>query len=283
MPHIAFATFGEVPGIGDDDAPAANILNSAGVAVSPVVWDDPKTNWRAFDAVVIRSTWDYHLRPQQYTDWINRLAAAEVPLWNPPAAVLDNLHKSYLTRLPSAVPTECLAAGSSCELRTVLNRLGCDQAVVKPAVSAGAAATWRASRAVADEQRFEEQLRGVDVLVQPYLPEVESPGEWSLVYFHRQYSHAVLKQPADGDFRVQEHLGGRSVPATAPADLIRQGEAILATVPGPLLYARVDGVERDGQLILTELEITEPYLYLGLADGAAERFARAILDVLAPR
>jgi len=280
MPHIAFATYREIPEIGLDDAPVADALRRVGVAVSPAVWDDATIDWQNFDAVVIRSTWDYLSQPTEYAAWVRQFASSGTKLWNPVAAILGNLHKSYLATLPGAVPTEYVPAGSERRLGTILTDRGWPEAVVKPAISAGAVGTWRTSRIALDEQRFAGQVRTADVLVQPYLAEVETVGEWSLVFFHGRFSHAVLKRPATGDFRVQEHLGGCSALAEASVELITQAEAALAAVGQPLLYARVDGVERGGRLLLTEMEITEPYLFLRLADGAAERFAAAILEVL---
>jgi hypothetical protein len=100
------------------------------------------------------------------------------------------------------------------------------------------------------------------------------------VFLGGEYSHAVLKRPAGGDFRVQEHLGGNSAPAVADQTLIDQGLSALAAAGQPLLYARVDGVAREGQLLLTELEIIEPSLFLSLAPGAGQRFAKAIVRLL---
>jgi glutathione synthase/RimK-type ligase-like ATP-grasp enzyme len=172
--------------------------------------------------------------------------------------------------------------GHQPDLKAVLERRGWDEAVVKPAVAVGSHGAWRTARAAtaADQPRFAGQLGARDVLVQPFLPEVVSQGEWSLVFFGGEYSHAVLKRPAEGDFRVQEHLGGSSVPAEADQALVDQGRSALAAVGQPLLYARVDGVERDGQLVLTELEIIEPSLFLGLAPGAGQQFAEAIVRQL---
>jgi glutathione synthase/RimK-type ligase-like ATP-grasp enzyme len=180
------------------------------------------------------------------------------------------------------VPTEYLTAGDRPDLKTVLARRGWDEAVIKPAVAVGSHGAWRTSRATAeaDQPRFAGQLGTRDVLVQPFLPEVTSQGEWSLVFLGGEYSHAVLKRPARGDFRVQEHLGGSSAPAAADQGLIDQGLWALDAVGQPLLYARVDGVERDGQLVLTELEIIEPSLFLGLAPAAGQRFAEVIVRLV---
>lgn len=152
----------------------------------------------------------------------------------------------------------------------------------KPAISLNAFGTWRTSlnTAVLDEKQFAEQVGTQDLLVQPYLPEITSKGEWSLIFFRGQYSHAVLKRPLAGDFRVQREFGGEAIPAAPTADLIQQGKSILSIVPQDLLYARVDGIERDGRLVLIELEINEPLLFIKSSAGAADRFADAISSVL---
>ena len=286
MPSVAFATYDQEPGISADDTLAADVLALAGVTVTGAVWDDPGVDWPAFDAVVIRSTWDYPLKAEQFERWLRSLAALSSRLWNPPGPVLWNTNKRYLLDLAgrgvNAVPTEYLTAGDRPDLKAVLERRGWHEAVVKPAVAVGSHGAWRTSRAAAeaDQPRFAGQLGARDVLVQPFLPEVTSRGEWSLVFLGGEYSHAVLKRPAEGDFRVQEHLGGSSSPAQADRALVEQAQSALAAVGQPLLYARVDGVERDGQLVLTELEIIEPSLFLGLAPAAGQRFAAAIVRLL---
>src|SRR5262245_52990153 len=286
MPSVAFATYDQEPGISADDALTAEVLERAGVAVTPAVWDDPGVDWSAFDAVVIRSTWDYHLKAEQFKRWLRRFAASGASLWNPPGPALWNMNKRYLLDLAgrgvNAVPTEYLRAGDRPDLKTVLERRGWDEAVVKPAVAVGSHGAWRTARATAeaDQPRFAGQLGARDVLVQPFLPEVTSRGEWSLVFLGGEYSHAVLKRPASGDFRVQEHLGGSLAPADADQVLIDEGLSALDAVGQPLLYARMDGVERDGRLVLTELEIIEPSLFLGLVPGAGQRFAEAIVRLL---
>jgi glutathione synthase/RimK-type ligase-like ATP-grasp enzyme len=286
MPSVAFATYGLEPGITADDALAAAVLGRAGVTVTPAVWDDPGVDWSAFDAVAIRSTWDYYLKADQFERWLRTFTPSGTRLWNPPRPVLWNMNKRYLLDLAgrgvNAVPTEYLTAGDRPDLKTVLERRGWDEAVVKPAVAVGSHGAWRTSRATAtaDQAAFAGQLGARDVLVQPFLAEVASAGEWSFVFLGGEYSHAVLKRPAGGDFRVQEHLGGSSSPAQADRALVEQAQSALAAVGQPLLYARVDGVERDGQFVLTELEIIEPSLFLGLAPGAGQRFAEAIVRLL---
>jgi glutathione synthase/RimK-type ligase-like ATP-grasp enzyme len=269
-----------------DDRLAAEVLRSRGVAVASAVWDDPAVDWSRYAGVVIRSTWDYHHRQDEYEDWLQRCATGGVKLWNPPAAVLANMNKRYLSELAErgvdVVPTEHLDIRHGQGLREMLQRRGWDEAVVKPAVSASAYRTWRTSLLTADRDQpaFEEDTSRHEVLVQPHIEEIATHGEWSLVFFGGKYSHATIKRPAAGDFRVQEELGGSAAAAHPPEHLIHAARHILSISPSPLLYARVDGVERAGRFMLMELEINEPYLFLAMASDAAARFADAIEAVL---
>jgi hypothetical protein len=149
-------------------------------------------------------------------------------------------------------------------------------------VSASAHGTWRTSLSHADrdQETFDAQLSAGDVLVQELAPEVTDDGEWSLVFFGGVWSHAVLKRPAPGDFRVQEELGGTPRPERPHPTLVEQAARIVASLPVPPAYARVDGILRDGSFLLMELELIEPALYLGTSDVAADRFAEAVLGSL---
>jgi glutathione synthase/RimK-type ligase-like ATP-grasp enzyme len=285
MPHVAFVTYQQSPAITADDQLAACELRTHGIQVTPVVWDAPTINWSHFDCVVIRSAWDYHLKADRYVAWLQSFRGKQT-LWNPAPAVLDNISKQYLLSLAAqgfeVVPTVMQTAGDGLSLSAALSRCQWDDVVIKPAVSASGRGTWRTSHATIgdDEARFAEQVQEQDVLIQPYIPEIATAGEWSLVFIDGRYSHAALKRPARGEFRVQLHLGGMTERAEPGAQLIAHAEAILATIPHPLLYARVDGIERCGRLLLMELEINEPFLFLGYAEQAAEKLARGIVNRL---
>ena len=123
-------------------------------------------------------------------------------------------------------------------------------------------------------------LAEADTLVQEYLPEIESGGEWSFVHLGGEFSHAVRKRPIRGDFRVQEQFGGRAEAELPAPDLVRQAGRAIAAIDSPWLYARVDAVERAGLLMLMELELVEPSLFLSSAPDAARRFADAIEKML---
>ena len=135
---------------------------------------------------------------------------------------------------------------------------------VKPAVSASAYGTWRTSveTAVSEQARWDDEVIRQSLLVQPFADEIVTSGEWSVVFFGGGQAHAVLKKPAAGDFRVQEELGGRPTAQIRRPRSSSRRAACSCQVAGPLLYARVDGVERDGVFHLMELEVNEPFLSL---------------------
>lgn len=279
--RIAFVTWRGLPGLSADDRLAAAAVASRGARVEPAVWDDPRKDWSAYEAVVVRSTWDYHHRPAEFVQWIARLEAAGVRVWNPPALLRWNLDKHYLAELGgqgvAVVPTRTVPQHSGASLPAALASAGWDEAVVKPAVSASAHETWRTSRARAerDAARFAALVHAGDVLVQPYLHAIEQ-GEWSLCFLGGRYSHAVLKRPRHGDFRVQSELGGEVLVARPEPGLVARAEEIVARLPAPWLYARVDACEVNGALVLMELELIEPTLFFHADLSAPTRFAQAL-------
>jgi glutathione synthase/RimK-type ligase-like ATP-grasp enzyme len=151
--------------------------------------------------------------------------------------------------------------------------------VLKPAVSASGHKTSLFTAAdLPAGGKLAELMGGEDFLVQQFIPEIETRGEISFIYVDGKFSHAVLKRPGKGDFRVQIEHGGSAEAFIPPAWLLEEADAIARAVPQvrESLYCRLDAVDQSGSLILMELELIEPELFLGLAEGAAERFAEAI-------
>lgn len=287
-PRIAIASCDEWKSRAHDDGLLASALKERGAEVSIESWSDGSIDWLAFERVVIRSTWDYHHRVDEFRAWLRLFEAGPRRLLNPAAAVLGNLDKRYLLDLAAqgvaVVPTVRLEPGATEGLAEVAGAQGWEAVVVKPSVSASADGTWRcdATRFADEEERFVTQLREQALLVQPYLKEIEAAGEWSLVFLGGELSHALVKTPASGDFRVQEEHGGDQHVVEPPAGLVGDARELLTATEGKvgdrLTYARVDGVERDGRLLLMELEINEPGLFLELVPEAAGRFADVILS-----
>ena len=281
--RIAFVTCAQVPGLSADDLLAVAELSRRGAEVEPAVWDDPGVRWSRYDRVVIRSCWDYHHRVDEFLSWLDRMEAEKVPLWNPARVVRGNVDKAYLDGLAAAglpvVPTAHLERGAAVDLAVLLDERGWREAVIKPSISASAFRTLRAGRgeAAAAQRELDALLAGSGVLIQPFLAEIQTRGEWSLIFLRGEYSHAILKLPGAGDFRVQQELGGSADAASPAPALIEQARAVVAKIPGPWLYARVDGVEIGGVFTLMELELIEPSLFLVSDREAPARFADAIL------
>ncbi len=280
-PHVAFATGRKWHRLTEEDQLAADHLRRHGWQVTPACWDDRKVDWRAFDAVVIRSCWDYHLRPDEFQAWLESLATERCSVWNPVPLLVWNRRKTYLEELRGAgvetVPTIFLAAGSTADLGELMDRLGAAELVIKPTVSASAHGLWTVSAGDSDSRdRLQKDLRTQELMVQPLLGEVRETGEWSLMFFGGEFSHAVRKVPKAGDIRVQEELGGTVTAETPPPALVEAARQVLAQVDGPTLYARVDLIEIDGRGVLMELELIEPWLFFQHDAGSYERFRQAL-------
>lgn len=286
---IALATSAKVPELTDDDRLLVDALAAAGVRAEPAVWTDSQLDWRKYAGVVIRSTWDYHLKHEEFLSWLDRLSGAGVPVWNTPALVKWNSEKTYLRELADAgvaiVPTRWLECGDVFSLADVFRDTGWDEAVVKPGISASAHDTWRVSAepSAADESEFARMVGRDRVLVQPFIREVQTEGEWSLLFYGGSYSHSVIKRPASRDFRVQREHGGTSERLEPPAHVIDAAARALAAAEhgrAATLYARVDGCVVDSSFVLMELELIEPDLFLREHAYAPSRLAAALVRAI---
>ena len=285
---IAFATHEKLAELTPSDQAAAEELGRRGAAVTPVPWS-AGSDWRRFDAVVIRATWDYHTRPAEFRRWLQSLQEQRVSLWNPAPLALWNLHKGYLRDLERAgvavVPTAWVSSSAEfSSLERLVRERGWKDAVVKPAVSASAHRTWRTSGPVTegDEKQFRALVAAGDVMVQPLIESLVREGEWSFVFLGGHFTHAVLKRAAPDEFRVQSNFGGSVTRLDPPEEWVRQAGSVLEAVPGPWLYARVDGCIVDRRFVLVELEMLEPDLFLNYEPGAPARFADSLLRLAQP-
>jgi glutathione synthase/RimK-type ligase-like ATP-grasp enzyme len=292
LPRVAFATSGAYASGSDDDRRLVAPLAARGLHAEPVVWNDPAVAWTRYAAVVLRSTWDYHLDPLPFLAWIARLEAAGVLLLNPAAVVRWNADKRYLRDLEARgipiVPTELIAKGDARPLTTLAAARGWERVVVKPAVSASAHETWLSAAPIApaDEMRYSAQDATHGLLVQEFVSAIRTEGEWSLQFFNARFSHAVRKLPRAGDYRVQGEHGGVSKREAPEAWLVAAARAVFDALPFPAAacaYARVDGVATGGRFLLMELELVEPSLFLAQDPRAAERFAATIEDRVTAR
>ena len=283
---IALATCAEVPGLDEEGRLLRSALVRSGIDAEPAVWDDPAIHWESYELVLLRSTWDYHLRPDEFLAWAGGLGSRLV---NPLALLEWNAHKRYLHELESwglpAVPTGFIAPGESWELP------GEGEFVVKPATSAGSKDTARYRPGDEAAARHVEALlaAGREAMVQPYLSAVDTSAETALVFLGGELSHAMRKGPLlelgqgleQGLFRPEEMSRREPTPEQVAA-----GAAVVAAVGeriGEPLYARVDLLDSDaGDPVVLELELIEPSLFLDYAPGSAQALADAIVARLPP-
>lgn len=266
-------------------------LSALGIDARARAWDDETVDWTQPAAVVVRSTWDYHRRPEEFVRWVEHVAQS-TRLENRADVLAWNIDKRYLVDLDHAglpvidtVFIDASSGGPDDPLTIArLEALGQGRdLVVKPAVSAGSNDTRRHdSRDSAKRHVQELRAQGRTVMVQPYLDRVDTDSETGLVYLDGSYSHAFSKGPmlADpgrsvGDLYLAEKIDARR-PTDAQRDL---GDRVMAWLEkrwGRLLYARIDMLPTDDGPVVIEIELTEPSLYLHLDTGAAARFAEAI-------
>ncbi len=260
-----------------DDELAIEPLARRGWEVETISWRQPFVDWDYYDAVVIRTTWDYQRDPQAFINVLRQIEASDARLENPLEIVRWNLDKSYLRSLESdevaIVPTLWERTYDAESFRAWQQELGTDELIIKPTVSATAEFTYRLSE-------FHPSIAPVFAerafLIQPFIKSVADEGEYSLFYFAGEFSHAIVKTPKPGDFRVQEEHGGEIVPFSPDAEMLETGRFVFDMISPTPLYARVDLIRGvDGRLLLMELELIEPALYLRMDPAAPERFAAA--------
>jgi glutathione synthase/RimK-type ligase-like ATP-grasp enzyme len=258
--------------------PQAAALEAAGCSVTAVPWTEAD-DLSDYDLTLPLVAWGYHL---DYARWLALLDRAERESWtmiNPPDLLRWNGDKAYLTELADAgVPTVPTLAVENCcdaDVEEARRRFASDWLVIKPPISASAAGTHR----LGPHDDLPSDSIGRPMIIQPLIEEISRTGEFSLMLFDGQYSHAVVKRPAAGDFRVQEYHGGATLPCTSPPPgAIELAQAALAAAPAPACYARVDIVPDDeGTLRIMELELIEPSLFLDHAQDGGASFTRAIL------
>jgi glutathione synthase/RimK-type ligase-like ATP-grasp enzyme len=279
--RIAIATCAAYEDLKADDRLLREALAAQGIEAPAVAWDDEGADWGSFDACLVRSTWDYHDKHEDFLAWTRRVTVA-TPLWNPAETIAWNIDKTYLRELGEAgvpiVPTVWLGRGTDADLDAILTERGWGEAVVKPSVDLGAHNLSRVRSGGDDGQTaLENVLARHDAMVQPFLPSLEANGELSLIYIEGQFTHAVRKRPAPGDFRVQGIWGGTATAEKPSPEELEIGARTIQPLEATPLYARVDLVsDLSGKPCLIELELIEPNLYLTESPATAAVLAQAV-------
>ncbi|WP_448565834.1 ATP-grasp domain-containing protein [Thalassotalea ganghwensis] len=270
------------------EAPLAGL----GWQVSTVSWRNRNVSWSEFEAVIIRTPWDYQEDPQAFLAVLQEIEQSTAHLENALDIVRWNIDKRYLRELAQLgvkiVPTSWQLARKHVALTTdELSQFFADvnqsQIIIKPTVSANADNTFWLTKDNANTQidNLNEAFSHRDFMVQPFVDSVVKEGEYSLFYFNGHYSHAILKTPKQGDFRVQEEHGGQLSLVTPEQSLLTAANKTLSAIKQLFqtpLYARVDFVRFDNDFALMEAELIEPSLYFNMDKQSASRFAHAFVE-----
>jgi hypothetical protein len=283
--RVAFLTLSDPTGFVMYDDLAILPLARRGWQVETLPWNRPGVDWRRYDLVVIRSTWDYQHHAEQFLGVLTTIEQCGVRLENGSEIARWNMAKTYLRELAGRgieiVPTfwrEALAPG---ELVPLFEELRSDEAVIKPVMSGNAEGAWRLDAVSVREKaaEIEAYFARRPLMLQPFERGIVEEGEFSMIYLNGAHSHSVLKVPKRGDFRVQEEHGSEIVPIVPEPALLAAGNAAIAAIGEKLLYARADFVRSDEAFRLMELELVEPSIYLRTDAGAPDRFAGAIASL----
>jgi len=254
----------------------AAVLAESGAAIDAVPWTEAG-DLGGYDLILPLVAWGYHERFAEWLALLDRLEREQLPVANPVPLLRWNSDKAYLAELAAkgvaTVPTIVVDACDDRALAEARQVFGSGRLVVKPPVSAGATGT----HLLGPDDALPEDSRSRPAIIQPMIETIATEGEYALMLFDGVLSHAALKRPRPGDFRVQPHLGGTMVACTPPAGGEELARAALAAAPAPASYARVDMIRgSDGALMIMELELIEPALFLDLSPDGGAAFAQAI-------
>ncbi|MCW2792194.1 MAG: hypothetical protein JWO76_1292 [Nocardioides sp.] len=251
-------------------------LAARGLESRWVLWDDLSVDWGAAQVVAVRSAWDYSTRLGEFLGWATGvgpalLNGADVFRWNTDKSYLIDLARAGLPVVPTVAADDVMA------VRAAAKQFG--TAVLKPRVGAG-------GRGVEVVEGGRGWLPSADShqgpwVVQPLIDTVREHGETSVFVIAGRPVSQVDKVPGPGEIRVQQQYGGhsRSVELSDEAALLA-AQAIATTVDligAEIVYGRVDMMWYDDGLVVCEIELTEPGLYLDVMPLNAGPFADAIL------
>lgn len=268
-----------------EDDKLLDFLQAKGLNIQKVIWNDPNTNWENYQLAILKSPWDYFDLIEQFHQWLSLLEDKKVKLLNPIDVVRWNTHKHYLKEIQQAglkiTPSIFLERDEKIDFNIFFEKFQTKKLIVKPCVSGGAKNTFKvtATNAKEIEEKLTDLIKTEDFIIQPFLPEILERGEWSFIFFNGVYSHALIKQAKRGDFRVQPAHGGSVHPQNPDQKLIETAARYVRQFAENCLYARVDGVFVNGDFLLMELELIEPFLFLNTDQQNYERYYKALTEL----
>ncbi|MFT5251784.1 MAG: glutathione synthase/RimK-type ligase-like ATP-grasp enzyme, partial [Flavobacteriales bacterium] len=250
---IAILTCDKLPELNLQDQPLLAELSKQNMIAIPVIWDNPNINWNDFDYLIFRNTWDYFEKETQFNNWLDQIEKLGIKTLNSVAIIKQNKHKFYLREMERQgvliLPTIFIDKTNTLNLRKLIPSHW-EKAVLKPAFSAGSYQTEVFE--IGDIDKINSQYQSIaaekELLLQEFMPEIQTLGETSFIFFNKKFSHAVNKKPADGDFRIKVQFGVKYSIIHPDAALIAKAQKIVDSFSENLLYARVDVIIIENEL-----------------------------------
>lgn len=279
MRKVAFLSMDSLEGFSCYDDLLIEPLKKLNWQAETVSWKSKNANWKDYDCVIVRSTWDYQDSPKEFIEVLENIKTQtrlenniEILKWNMDKKYLRDLEEKEV-KIVSSIWREKF---NNNELEHYFDLLNTDEIIIKPTVSASAFNTFRISQQNLDTyiSILDTTFNSRPFLVQSFEKNIINEGEFSLFYFAGTYSHTILKTPRQNDFRVQEEHGG-ILKLVQPEPLMKvRAEEILRKLAHKLLYARIDLVRTtDNDFALMELELIEPSLYFNMDSKSPQLFA----------
>lgn len=282
MPLLGLLTCSKLPELMPMDKALIPKFHELGIEAIPVIWNDTNVDWKSFDYLVFRNTWDYFEYPEEFNLWLDYLQVSNILTLNSLDIIQWNIHKFYLKELQEAgvaiIPTVFIDTATQELDLSFLEEMHWNEFVIKPAVSGGSFHTERhVSGDWRDVQnRYRRLFPNQCLLVQKFESSILSSGELSMIFLDNVFSHAVIKTAQKGEFRIQTQFGGVYNPIAATDVQISVAEKIIKYIGKDLSYARIDGLIVDGEFLLMEVELIEPDLYMQFAEDQHSLFVSNI-------
>ncbi|MEN8779042.1 MAG: ATP-grasp domain-containing protein [Glaciecola sp.] len=263
-----------------------------GVHVDVISWHAIDIDWSQYDAVIVRSTWDYQEHADAFIDKLIEITKHDTVLINPLSLMQWNISKRYLQILQTQgitiIPSVFFDSVAISDIYAQFAYFDTQEIIIKPLISANSDNTFRLDHTnlMAQAGPLSNIFSTTPCVIQPFLDSVINEGEYSLFYFNGEYSHTIRKVPKSGDFRVQEEHGGELITVIPDERQLSAAAKVLAALPEKSLYARVDLIrnpraQKDDIWQLMEVELIEPSLYFNMDEASPERFVQATLNYLA--
>lgn len=286
--RIAILTSAEMPNMLPYDMEVISILNGRGIDTSVFVWDEIiRTNpnkLKSYDAILIRTIWDYFKKYDQFINLLDILDSSGIPVFNPVEILRWNMNKQYLNELQGEgieiIPTVFNSDGANDSFKKALS-LGWEKMVLKPLISGNSYHTFviEANNEVLFDRMEKIHFQNRPYMIQEFIPEI-SEGEISIIYFSNGYSYSVRKVPKKGEYRVQFDFGGVYHFEDVDPEIKVICDRISNHIGKKLLYQRFDGLWRNGRFLIMEVELIEPDLYLNLSDEAKNQWVDSLIRML---